>query len=273
MYPKGENEEFKDSCVLYLDVTDFAGLPNVRVHFDLWIENSESRCRKFGFNYDFSTVGGYGALSYLPQEELCTFAQKGPFEICCDVRLIGDPLPIAHCTSFHSEIASFFNDPDFSDTEIHVDNRTFKVSRVIISAHSLVFRAMFTHASKERESGVVVIENFKAPLIEAMLSYMYKDHVMNLKEIAIELLTVADFYQVHSLVKKCTDSILANLSIDNVFASLKVASELDHLNQFNDSVLKFAHDNYDKMCKLDQFDEFMTEHPEITLKLLKMSRA
>ncbi|KAI6231576.1 hypothetical protein M3Y95_00396500 [Aphelenchoides besseyi] len=273
MYPKGENEEHKDYCALYLHVTDLAGLPNVRVQFDLWIENSESRCRTIGFNYDYSTVGGHGTPSYLPQEKLCTFAQKGPFEVCCDVRLIGDPLPIAHCTSFHSEIASFFNDPDFSDTEIHVDNRTFKVSRVIISAHSPVFRAMFTHASKERESGVVVIENFKAPLIEAMLSYMYKNQVMNLKEIAIELLTVANFYQVHSLVKKCTDSILANLSIDNVFASLKVAFELDHLKQFNDSVLKFAHDNSDKMCKLDQFDDFMTEHPEIMLKLFKMSHA
>ncbi|KAI6231168.1 Speckle-type POZ protein B-like protein [Aphelenchoides besseyi] len=268
--PKGDRETSKNSCAFYLWVKDLAGRSKVSVAYDLWIENSKSRFHKIGMIYVFSTATGYGTSSYVNQEELCKFAQIGPFDICCNVRPIVEPVPSFKCASMHSEIASFFNDPYFSDVEIRVDNEVFKVNRAIISGSSPVFRAMFDKETEEQKSGVVKIKGFEAAMVEKMLIYIYKGEISNMKAIAAQLLPIADCYQVNSLVKKCTDSIVANLTVEKVLPILELAFEHDHLNDFQDRVFNFAHKNYGAIRELSSYEEFLTDRPKIAIKLISV---
>ncbi|KAI6205919.1 hypothetical protein M3Y94_00846600 [Aphelenchoides besseyi] len=215
----------------------------------------------------------YGFPKYVKQEELLKFAENGPFDICCDVRAIIDPVPLPNRISFQSELASIFNDPYFSDAEIHVDNQIFKVSRAIISCKSPVFRAMFDKETTEQKSGVVTIKGFEVSMVEKMLIFIYKNEVVNLKECAAQLLPIADCYQVNDLLKKCTDSILDNLTIDNLLPILELAFEREHLEQFKYRVLKFAHQNCKEMQKLSKYESLLTRVPKIAIELLAIAYA
>ncbi|KAI6224080.1 Speckle-type POZ protein A isoform X1 [Aphelenchoides besseyi] len=266
--PKGDNEEHKDYCAFYLHIKDLAGHSKVSFQSDLWIKNSEEQLHKISDNYVLSTNHDVGSSCYAEQAELCEFAQNGPFDICCNIRPIIDTSLCLDCVSSRTEIAPFFNDPYFSDAEIHVDNRIFKVSRLMISIKSPVFRAMFDKETKEQKSGVVTISGFEATMVEKLLIYIYKGEIVDLVEIAVRLLPIADCYQVNDLVKKCCDSILSNLIVKKVLPVLELAYERDHLKEFYDCVFEFAHKNYGAIRELDGSEDFFTEHPKIAMKLL-----
>ncbi|KAI6181260.1 Speckle-type POZ protein B-like protein [Aphelenchoides besseyi] len=269
-YPKGDNEEYKNECALYLVIKDLAGHSKVSVQCNLWIKNSKLRLRKISFNRAYTTVSGYGFSGYVNQEHLYAFAQNEPFDVCCNVRPIIETTSCFHCVSSRSELGSFFNNPLFADAEIHVEDKVFKVSRLMVSIKSPVFRAMFDKETQEQKSGVVTIKDFEAEMVEKMLIYIYKGEVADLEEVAVQLLPVADCYQVNDLVKKCYDSILSNLTAEIALPILELAVERDHLKDFQDRVFKFAHKNYSAIRKLDYCEEFMIEHPKIAVKLLNI---
>ncbi|KAI6204266.1 hypothetical protein M3Y94_00652800 [Aphelenchoides besseyi] len=273
-YPKGDREDFKDRCAVYLIVKDFAGYSKVPVQFEFWMENKESRLHKVALNHMFETAMGHGRPTYIALDDLRTFVQIIPFNVCCNVQPIIDSMAISK-TVLDQEptFALFFNNPLFSDVEICVDNEVFKVSRAIISGSSPVFRAMFDKETEEQKSGVVKIKGFEAAMVEKMLIYIYKYEVVNLHEVATELLPVADYYQVNTLVKKCTESLVGNLAINNVLSTLALAFERPHLENFQERVMKFAHENIKEICKLSALEDFVAKHPEVAIKLLKISNS
>ncbi|KAI6229463.1 TD and POZ domain-containing protein 1 [Aphelenchoides besseyi] len=270
-YPKGHRGN-ENGCGIFLHAADLADNSTVTVRVDFWIENAESRLWKIGLIHAYSDTMGGGYSVYVEQEKLCDFAQNNPIDICCDVRVIHNSIRLAYI-SFPHEIASFFNDPYFSDAEIRVENEVFKVSKAIVSSKSPVFRAMFDKETAEQISGVVTIKGFEASMVEKMLIYIYKNEVVNLRKCATQLLPIADCYQVNFLVEMCTDSIIANLTIDNLLTTLELAFQHEHLRQFKNRVLKFAHENCKEMQKLPGYESLLIQVPEIAIELLAMAYA
>ncbi|KAI6210370.1 Speckle-type POZ protein B-like protein [Aphelenchoides besseyi] len=269
LYPLGDKEEKKGSCGVYLYAENHVEYSKILIHCDLWIENSKSRHRKLSFNHDFSSPIGYGYASYMSGFQFFGLSRHGNLNVCFNLRPILDLYPQPHCASSHNELGLLFNNSFFSDAEIHVDGKVFKVSRLLISGSSPIFRAMFDRETEEQKSGVITIKDVNANIVEAMLFYIYTNEVKDLKEIAAQLLPIADSYQVNPLVKKCTDSIVVNLSVKNVLPILELAFEHSHLKGFRHRVFKFVQRNYVEICKLDECEEFMLQHPEIAIELLQ----
>ncbi|KAI6231200.1 Speckle-type POZ protein A [Aphelenchoides besseyi] len=273
-YPKGDREDCKDRCAVYLIVKDFAGYSKVPVQFEFWIENKENRLYKAAQNHVFTSSMGYGRPSYKTQNKIFTFTQNRPFDICCEVRSINYVMSICQLAlDQQPSITSFFNDPHFSDSELHVDKIVFKVSKLMLSVKSPVFHAMFDKETEEQKSGVVKIKNFEASMVEKMLMYMYDGEVTNLDAIAAQLLPVADYYQVNALVNKCSESILVNLTFDNVLSALELAFERPHLEEFKSHVLKFVHVNFKGVFNLSECKDFLSQNPEIAIELLKAAHS
>ncbi|KAI6180392.1 Speckle-type POZ protein B-like protein [Aphelenchoides besseyi] len=132
---------------------------------------------------------------------------------------------------------------------------------------------MFDKETKEQKNGVVTVKGFETAMVERMLIYIYKNEVVNLNEVAAELLAVADYYQVNTLVQKCSESIVSNLTVHNVLSILTLAFERSHLEDFQERVLKFAHENFKEICRLNTLEDFVSKHPEAAIKLLKISHS
>jgi hypothetical protein len=63
---------------------------------------------------------------------------------------------------------------------------------VVPSGRSTVFKAMFSHESPESTSNRVIIKDFDFQIIQELLRFIYCEEVLNLQEIALELLQAAD---------------------------------------------------------------------------------
>ncbi|KAI6204360.1 hypothetical protein M3Y94_00665200 [Aphelenchoides besseyi] len=200
LYPKNETE---NHCALHLETSFLAVYSTVRVHFELWIQNTKERLHKIAYIHDFVSINSCGTPIYLEQKQLREFASNAPLVICCNIRpLLDGTTGVSKWKAYHQEIASLFNDINFSDIKIEVENRTFYVSKAIVSAKSSVFRSMFSNSMDEQKTEIVKINDFKAPIIETLLNFIYTDEVNNLNEIASDLLPVAKHYKVKSLVSR-----------------------------------------------------------------------
>ncbi|KAI6185370.1 Speckle-type POZ protein A-like protein [Aphelenchoides besseyi] len=215
------------------------------------------------FNHDFLNGLPDGISQYETLSRLEDFMVEGPFNIYCNICPITAFVAPPHEPISDQRFASFFNNPFFSDAEIHVDNKIFKISRAIVSGSSPIFRAMFDKKIKEQTSGVVRIDRFEVAMVEKMLIYIYENKVDNLNDIAAELLPVADYYQIDSLVKICVDSIVTNLTTKNVLSVLQLAFDRPHLIEFRVHVMNFTNANYNEIRQLDGFEEFFDAQPEI----------
>ncbi|KAI6170006.1 Protein roadkill [Aphelenchoides besseyi] len=255
-YPRGDGGKHQNYCALELKVNTFGAHSKLTIQFELWLGNPDRRLRKISFNHVFLNGLPDGISHYETLSRFEEFIVEGPFNIYCNICPITAVVAPTREPIFDQRFASFFNNPFFSDAEIHVDNKIFKISRAIVSGSSPIFRAMFDKKIKRTNERSVA-------MVEKMLIYIYENKVDNLNDIAAELLPVADYYQIDNLVKICVDSIVNNLTTKNVLSVLQLAFDRPHLIEFRVHVMNFTNANYNEIRQLDGFEEFFDAQPEI----------
>lgn len=73
-----------------------------------------------------------------------------------------------------------------------------------MTASSNVFKTMLKSDMKEKNTGLIEIDNFDVKTIEAFVEYLHLESVTNLNNVALELFKLADMYNVSGLkVGKC----------------------------------------------------------------------
>ena len=120
-----------------------------------------------------------------------------------------------------SDVSLLF-DTRFTDFVFTVDNKDFKVHKVLLAAKSDVFCAMFTTESMcEYNDNRAIITDISAQVFEALIQYMYTGKIgKSLINIVHDLLIAADKYNVKGLKKLCEGTIIDGLNIDNCINTL-----------------------------------------------------
>ena len=93
-----------------------------------------------------------------------------------------------------ADLESFRKRSQFSDVVLcTADGGEFPAHKVILSARSSVFEAMFSHDQfVENKSNRVEIEDISKEVMEALLKYIYSGDIAQVKQYAVELLEAAD---------------------------------------------------------------------------------
>lgn len=104
---------------------------------------------------------------------------------------------------------------------------------------SPVFRAMFMNEMKEKQSGEVIVKNFKHCIMLELLNFIYTDKVQDLDSVAGELLIAADFYDLPELKEICIHSLERHVNFNNFAHSLFVAERFQIIS-IREAVLKFV---------------------------------
>lgn len=128
----------------------------------------------------------------------------------------------------HNIYGRAFDQQLFSDIKLIANNgKHIMASKLVLSAHSDVFRAMLEGQFTEKNKSEVNIEDDYLPLL-AIVRYMY-DRTFDLKDVdqALELMLIADKYNVQSAKKRCVIYIMENLTNDSVLAVIEVADRLN----------------------------------------------
>jgi len=94
---------------------------------------------------------------------------------------------------------------EMTDVEFLVGEETFGAHRSLLSARSPVFGAMFTSGMKEAKTGRVRIVDIDPTAFEHFLKFLYTG-MLESSAMGEELFTIADKYQVETLMELCHPS-------------------------------------------------------------------
>ncbi|GIX84110.1 TD and POZ domain-containing protein 1 [Caerostris extrusa] len=138
-------------------------------------------------------------------------------------------------------LGSSFKEGFMSDVKLKAKTSSFPAHKVILSAWSPVFKAMFSSDMKE---SICDIGDLDDETVRRMLQFMYTADVVDLGwSSASDLYAAADKYKVLTLKEKCSSYLKANLRPSNACAAL-ILADLHHdegLKRFvQDFILKHS---------------------------------
>eukprot|EP00088_Acartia_fossae_P055904 TRINITY_DN65010_c0_g1_i1.p1 TRINITY_DN65010_c0_g1~~TRINITY_DN65010_c0_g1_i1.p1 ORF type:complete len:327 (-),score=45.93 TRINITY_DN65010_c0_g1_i1:37-1017(-) len=128
--------------------------------------------------------------------------------------------PEVELTSLGSDLMKMLNSEHLSDCVVACGNTEFKAHKLILSARSEVFQAMFNTEMKEKNTSRVEIQDFEPEAVKALLDYLYSEKVNNLDDIASSLLPVAHMYRITPLQSLCAKTLEKKMCIDNAVDNL-----------------------------------------------------
>ncbi|XP_066302920.1 kelch repeat and BTB domain-containing protein 2-like [Branchiostoma lanceolatum] len=116
---------------------------------------------------------------------------------------------------FLGSVGDFQNDRAFQDVILEVEGRRFPCHRLVLSAASPYFRAMFTNDMAERRQKKVVLQCLDARIFREILSYIYSGtfHV-SLYNVQ-PLYQAADFLQLDYVRDTCSSYMVENVGVES----------------------------------------------------------
>ncbi|KAL7743107.1 hypothetical protein ACLKA6_015029 [Drosophila palustris] len=124
-------------------------------------------------------------------------------------------------------------------TIVTADGHKIPVHKIILSARSKVFAAMFRHPMKEITENCIVLDDFNSNVVAELIRFIYTGEAPNLQEMTADLLAAADKYELDRLKAMCVKSMSDNLSIENAHIVLKTA-ELYGLKDVKANAIQFV---------------------------------
>uniref|UniRef100_A0A8C5MHG9 Kelch like family member 35 n=1 Tax=Leptobrachium leishanense TaxID=445787 RepID=A0A8C5MHG9_9ANUR len=141
----------------------------------------------------------------------------------------GDKLQMRMCCgSCHSEevlqsLNVYRKSGIFTDVILHIDGHDFPCHKVILSASSSYFRAMFGGNHKESSLGVVAVQKISAPIMSLVLDYMYGG-CLTIQEDNVEgILQASDMLHIYRLRDACVKFLESQLHPCNCVGIKKFA--------------------------------------------------
>ncbi|KAL7298423.1 hypothetical protein TKK_0008214 [Trichogramma kaykai] len=132
-----------------------------------------------------------------------------------------------NCEVFKLKFVRFFLSDHLSDVKLRTTcGKEIPAHKVVLAVASPVFKAMFDHDMLEKKSKSVDMTDVSYETAVEMLRYIYTGSVENQELFqAMDLLAVADKYQLEELKSVCEQMIGSNLSTENAVDILRVADK------------------------------------------------
>eukprot|EP01080_Neovahlkampfia_damariscottae_P001981 gene1981-1489_t len=161
------------------------------------------------------------------------------------------------------DLKPLFNDKDSCDVTFLVGDISKKeelkpchAHKIILAARCPFFRGLFFMGFKETKMKEIKIPNISYDIFVLFIEYLYTGNILITKEIVMQLLPVADQYNVDNLRRGCFEFLVKNINKDSVIQMLLEAQ--DGKYRFNcdeliSKCLKFIEKNTSDVIKTPQF--------------------
>ena len=159
---------------------------------------------------------------------------------------------------------------EFCDMEIDCGGKVFPCHKLVMSARSPVFKAMFESKMKESESGKVTIEDIKPEIMTVMLHFIYTSRIAKKNitaEFAIELLAAANKYQLEALKDICQDKIRSFLDAENAIEFL-ILGEMYQANKLKDAAMMEVVYNMPEIADTEEYQR-LVNYPKLVMEIPK----
>jgi hypothetical protein len=162
--------------------------------------------------------------------------------------------------------STLYDNKDFSDVILAVGESKIYAHKLVLSARSEYFAAMFRSDFIESKDKVVEIEEDEE-LFKQMIQIFYNNDVSKVDfEVALELIVLARKYLVEELVKSCEKIIIKNKTVENCLEILSVADSIQS-KPFKDRAIGFISANIKSISKTPEWENLKTEKPDLLIEI------
>ncbi|WAR13310.1 KLH24-like protein [Mya arenaria] len=140
----------------------------------------------------------------------------------------------------------------YTDVEIQVEKKTFKSHKVILSAFSDYFHAMFSSGMKESQNNVVCIKDISSIIFENVLSFAYSGEDCVTIENAEDLLRASVLLQIRCLQSRCESFLLEQTTAENCIGIWRLAQSLN-CEKLKETSWEFILKEFEVISQLDEF--------------------
>ncbi|GBN87873.1 Speckle-type POZ protein B [Araneus ventricosus] len=167
------------------------------------------------------------------------------------------------------DMKTLYADKKLFDVNLRVKEKSLPAHKAVLASRSPVFRAMFEHDTREKNTNNVDIPDVDINTLAGLIAFIYSDDVGNLKpEGAIKLYTAADKYQIEVLRTKCSEFLISNISPENVYSILILADLHLDMKMKNAAEEFLFTPPYEELFS-DRFDTFMQNHIHLARETLQ----
>lgn len=179
-----------------------------------------------------------------------------------DVRPCGSQsMPLAVKASLAANMAALWSSGTWSDVSLSAGGQQFRAHRPVLAARSPVFERMLSAGMTEAATGTVEIEDVAPEVLQRLCEFMYTDtledeEVWAEDEAIRDLMLAAKKYEVHGLVRLCTEKALARIQAHSAATWLMLASQLSE-EEFKEHCLRYIVDHLTEVQETDGWEELM----------------
>uniref|UniRef100_A0A6V7HP88 BTB domain-containing protein n=1 Tax=Bracon brevicornis TaxID=1563983 RepID=A0A6V7HP88_9HYME len=167
-----------------------------------------------------------------------------------------------------NDLARLQADGTNSDVVLKTPTREFKAHKLILSCRSPVFAAMFNHDTREQNENVVQIMDISDDVLEQLLAFIYTDLVPRLHEMTIDLLIVADKYDIKALKSRCESCIFDTVTIQNA-TELLLTADRANATKLRTNIKQFIIRRRGEFIRSNDYQELRRSHPELILEIFE----
>eukprot|EP00092_Neocalanus_flemingeri_P030638 GFUD01033267.1.p1 GENE.GFUD01033267.1~~GFUD01033267.1.p1 ORF type:complete len:380 (-),score=88.80 GFUD01033267.1:71-1210(-) len=167
---------------------------------------------------------------------------------------------------------SFYGTP--GDVKIVCGGKEFSCHKLLLTAQSPVFRAMFAHDSKESAESSVPIDDSTPEAVHEFLFFLYHGMMRIVPftsadlELVFGLVHLASKYQMNVLVDICKDVLVDIVDVFSVLKIMVVVDKYPELSEVTVRLGNFMKENFEEIVKNEDWSEFVVTNPSLVTDFL-----
>ncbi|XP_064605185.1 actin-binding protein IPP-like [Liolophura sinensis] len=160
--------------------------------------------------------------------------------------------PVHYGSTLLASLSDLLTEGVFTDVTLVVECSEFKAHRIILSACSRYFRAMFVGQLSEVSKEEVGIHGVRSEIFREILRFIYTGTVDITAENCVDLLEAADMLEVSDVVEGCSDFLKQNLTDDNCIG-IYLLADAHGCIPLKTAAETYIHSHFVKVCHCKEF--------------------
>lgn len=172
--------------------------------------------------------------------------------------------------SISGAISKMYQTDQFKDIKFvfgEDGKKSLLAHRAIIAARSDVFLSMLTHDTKEKQEGVIRLKDTRSDVFKSFLKYLYTNEIDNIEQFAMDLVMLAEKYNVPCLKIKCEKYLCQTIDEKNAICNL-IVSDLNHCHMLKDHTLYVIRTHFERI-ENDETFKLLYDYPSLMHEIFK----
>ncbi|KAK7100704.1 actin-binding protein IPP-like isoform X2 [Littorina saxatilis] len=162
-------------------------------------------------------------------------------------------------SSLLNSLRGLWEEDGFCDVRLAVGQREFPAHRLVLSAASPYFRAMFMCGLTEAKTESITLHDVSPTTFEHLIKFVYSGHIQVCGETCQEILAAADMLQLLPVVTICRQFLIQQLSPDNSIG-IYLLAELHQLQDVQEAAERFMENHFLQVISEPEFQRLEWRH-------------